>query len=354
MSDRLWRVKQDNLARFERFVAQLRNGNTEAPLESLPLELYVELTRRCNLDCPMCSHKIEMAEHRALHGNEGLDFPAELLSVYEPLLPAAAMVYTVGIGEPTLYADLPKFVSSCTAQGAFVWTNSNGIALDERLCARLVASRLSRFVFSVSGGTKESYERYHRPAKWERLWKSLAALSLAKRRARTRWPELFLNFVVMDDNIRDLPALLARLSPFGFAGVTVKPVVNMKGVLDSRADAPQLREPSPADAALLGGLAEQARLMGLAWEDHSYLETHRVAVKRDGICLHPFSTLYLTPEGDVYPCGCGEGLNGAALCVGNVRETPIERIWRGEPLEALRKRILAANQRPKRRNQSEA
>lgn len=334
----LYAVKKNNIDKLYRLIDELKAGNRSPEIRNLPAELYVELTKRCNLDCIMCSHGIEHKD--GSNGNGSGIFPEELFPAFDELLPAAAMVYTVGLGEPLLHPGLTEFIARCRKQGAFVWTNSNGMALTEELSQKLVEAGLSRFVFSISAGNKQSYEHYHRGAAWERVWKNMESLNAARLSKGERWPQIFTNFVVMDENIKELPVFMAQTLPFDLAGVSVKPIVNMHGILEKRENAPRVRHYGNGDREFLLEAKEFTRVLGCEFEDHAYKENYRNDKAR-GICLHPFSTLMVNSKGDVYPCGQGESVGGPELLLGNIRKQSLLKIWNGDVLRELRKNIIS-------------
>lgn len=339
-------LKQENISRFKRLIGELQRGAVSPVVDNLPLELYLDLTRRCNLKCIMCSHEVESLAFIKKHGSAKLDFPADKFRVFEGMLASAAMVYTVGLGEALLHKGFADFVRLCRSYGAFVWANSNAMALTEKTAGELVDASLSRLVLSVSGGTKESYEHYHRGADWNKLWKNIEGLHSARLARGQRYPQLFMNFVVMDDNLKELPGLLAQTLPFDLSGISVKPLVNMHKVLDTRKGAPVVRRHGPGDAAALEAIGDFAGVFGLELDDASYLENHRSVQKRSGICLHPFSTLMVSSSGDVYPCGQGESVGGPELVLGNIADRTLEQIWTGPELAKLRQNFIKGNYGP--------
>ncbi|MCE5242587.1 MAG: radical SAM protein [Syntrophobacteraceae bacterium] len=335
-------LKKVNIHKFRGLIEALNRGETSPRVDYHPIELYLELTKRCNLDCVMCSHGIEFRDHvkRCGGGLANTDFPENALSVFDRILPYSAMVYLVGLGEPMLHGRLTDMVRRCADAGAFVWLNSNGQKLTPQIAAKLVDSGLSRFVFSVSAGTRETYEHVHKGAKWEVFWKTVEMLSGARLSRNASWPQLFMNYVVMDENISELPLLISRIVPFEVTGISVKPLVNMGGLLDRMDNPPVVRAFWKSDETYLDQSREMARLLRLELEDHSYRENHRAENKLDGICLHPFSTLSVTALGNVYPCGQGESVGGEELVLGNIRESTLEEIWNGERLKTLRERFI--------------
>ncbi|MCX5828080.1 MAG: radical SAM protein, partial [Deltaproteobacteria bacterium] len=73
----------------------------EAPaLKPYPTKLFVELTTRCNLQCPMCLKQRHDAEF--LEGDISTDIFMTLL----PALPTLEALVLNGIGEPLLHPRL--------------------------------------------------------------------------------------------------------------------------------------------------------------------------------------------------------------------------------------------------------
>lgn len=337
-------LKMDNIQKFQGLISELKNGNTCPEVSNLPLELYIELTKRCNLDCIMCSHGIEVKRDPSKLGDNA-DFPIERFTVFDEFLPTAAMVYTVGLGEPALHKGFPDFVRKARDYGAFVWTNSNAMLLDEKVSKALVDAALSRMVLSVSAGSKKSYEHYYRGANWSRLWRNIENIHHAKLSGRAGLPQTFINYVVMDNNIRELPMLLEQMVPFDLDGIMVKPVVNMHGVLQRRKNAPSARAFAEEDKAFMDAANLMSETLGYRMEGHSYDESMR-SEKCDGICLHPFSTLTVNSAGDVYPCGQGESVGDAALLLGSVLEQSLKDIWNGPKLAEIRGRMIRRDYGP--------
>ncbi|MGW8157813.1 MAG: radical SAM/SPASM family putative metalloenzyme maturase [Desulfoprunum sp.] len=118
-------------------------------MESLyPAKIYVELTTRCNLHCPMC---VKQAEGSCIV--EG-DMP---LAVFKRLLPSLAHTRTLvlnGIGEPLLHPELEEVIR--LARGwmpadAAIGFQSNGFLLDRHRAERLMAAGLDTVCLSLDG-----------------------------------------------------------------------------------------------------------------------------------------------------------------------------------------------------------
>lgn len=116
-------------------------------MESLfPAKIYVELTTRCNLLCPMC---VKQAEGSCIV--EG-DMP---LDVFQRLLPSLAHTRSLvlnGIGEPLLHPELEEVIRLSRARmpaHGVIGFQSNGFLLDRRRAARLLAAGLDTICLSL-------------------------------------------------------------------------------------------------------------------------------------------------------------------------------------------------------------
>ncbi len=73
-------------------------------LRPYPAKLFVELTTRCNLQCPMCLKQRHDAEFV-----EG-DISADIFTALLPALPTLEALVLNGIGEPLLHPRLDDFI----------------------------------------------------------------------------------------------------------------------------------------------------------------------------------------------------------------------------------------------------
>lgn len=95
-------------------------------LRSRPQVVYVELSRRCNLACPMC-HRWELPRSSFVDMDEALIRWLEV-----ELFPTARIVDLHGLGESTLHPAFPGLVRRIAAMGPRVRlvTNLNGMSTE--------------------------------------------------------------------------------------------------------------------------------------------------------------------------------------------------------------------------------
>ncbi|KAB2887268.1 MAG: radical SAM/SPASM family putative metalloenzyme maturase [Desulfobulbaceae bacterium] len=111
-----------------------------------PEKLYVELTTRCNLHCPMCVKQADGSDIA-----EG-DLP---LDTFKRLLPSLGHIRSLilnGIGEPLLHPDLEEIISLARSRMPGLGTigfQSNGFLLDKQRAASLLQAGLDTLCLSL-------------------------------------------------------------------------------------------------------------------------------------------------------------------------------------------------------------
>lgn len=196
-----------------------RKQRAEAPMRPFPTKLYVETATQCNLACPMCV-KQTWGKDEA----EGLLVPA-LFERIRPALPHLDALILNGIGEPLLHPHLEEFISTAKGAmppGSWVGFQSNGLLIDDDRARSLVASGLDKICISVDAADPEVYRALRTGGDLERIEGAFSALLAAKKSSRASALQLGIEFVVMRDNLQELPDVLRWAAKRGvsFAIVT--------------------------------------------------------------------------------------------------------------------------------------
>ena len=108
---------------------------TPGPRRSMPDELYLEVTNRCNLKCTTCPQSWGMSEDSA-------DLTPETARELLSQLPTVRRVVLHGIGEPTLNTRLAEIIAVVKERGAYALFNTNALLLRGRLLETGVKSDL--------------------------------------------------------------------------------------------------------------------------------------------------------------------------------------------------------------------
>lgn len=188
-------------------------------LRSYPSRLFVETTTRCNMKCQMCV-KQSMGS-----GLEEGDLSLETFQAVEPALSRAEALILNGIGEPLLHPDLESFIrraKELMPAGSWVGFQSNGLLLDDVRAESLVKAGLDRICLSLDAICPDTFRKIREGGEVEDLDHAFTALHNAKKRNPGSNLRIGVEFVLMRDNVHQLPDVLAWSASRGvsFAIVT--------------------------------------------------------------------------------------------------------------------------------------
>lgn len=352
-------------AEYRRRVGIPRDRHAQPERISPPVNLSINLTRRCNLQCEMC------IQHR--HDADA----AKELNWYDPEreLPLAGWVrlldqatafrptlYVTG-GEPMVYPKFGEFIVEAKRRKLFVQIATNGTLLTRH--AELLVEHGVEIVTVSLDGPAEVHDRIRRQrGSFDRAADGIRALVAARRKRGRPVPVVGLNFTISKDNLAvigdmvplavgleadflqfqhtifDLPEHVARhnrvFSPEFAAsrGVAMLPPSVPGGEFYESGISV---EHIPAMvAALKKARSQSAGVIKLSFLPN--LSAGMIAPYY-GDLDHPFGgrcdtlwkTLRVMPDGTVSPC--------LHVVAGNISQQSVDEIWNGPSMRNYRKLI---------------
>lgn len=290
-------------------------AKTNYAKHGLPTHIEIEITNRCNLSCPYC------AASRGLISGKGRDMKfEEFKKVIDDIVSVRNYYPTLQLafrGEPFLNKDAGAMIGYARKKGLFVIVSTNGLLIDKKTAAGIVAAGLNHIVISADGATKETYEALRRGGKFEKLVEAVRLLSDEKRRAGAKLPFIELQCVIMkktEGEISDFKRLARTLNADGVKFKTYKLICLG-------------RQGGPAD--LEGYLPKNAGYSRYKREDGRL-----VAKDRAKTCSWVHDCLIYS-DGDMGPC-CGD--YDKRHVAGNVLKENFWKVWTGEDAKSLRKK----------------
>jgi MoaA/NifB/PqqE/SkfB family radical SAM enzyme len=165
---------------------------------SYPPQLVIENTSQCDQQCIHCSHK-EM-----LRPKKQMD---RLL--WEKI------VREIGANAPDTEI-WPTFYGEALGMGPEIWDridyaaavgcknlvlNSNGgLLLRQNHIDRILRSPLKRFIISIDGFKKETYEKIRFRGKWDRTYSGVQELLIRKEASGSKYPLIICQYSLMEEN----------------------------------------------------------------------------------------------------------------------------------------------------------
>lgn len=183
-----------------------------------PSKLFVEVTTRCNLSCPMC---VKQAPGGGVMKG---DLSERFFSQLEPAFPTLEGLILNGIGEPLLHPDLPAFIERAKAKmpaGGTVAFQTNGTLLKPERAERLVRAGVDRVCISLDAVSPSLTRALRRGTELTVIEQAFSNLAEAKKRAGRENPKVGLEFVLMRQNFAELPDVVSWAAEHGVSFIIV-------------------------------------------------------------------------------------------------------------------------------------
>lgn len=305
-------------------------------MRSLPQQIFLELSERCNLACVHCSK-----DYGRPAPDQERDLPWRALERLQPWLHAARFVNLNIVGESLLAPHFDAAVELCTAGGAEVSFNTNGLLFTPQRCALFVERGVHSIAMSFDGMQSNSRVR---GVGYELLRSKLALLLDARTRLGRTLPHVSLAYTLMRHNVGELVPLLEDLLPRGrIHAVHVQPLVvfyeSMRGENVYAAEAVDESVERARTVCARHGTElvlfrsrfvqdERSRpLEELVRELGPYSERYG--------CTDPFFEIKVRADGSVMSCSYGR------MCGANVLEHELDEIWNSAWYRELRLKLYA-------------
>jgi len=176
------------------------------------------VSSRCNLRCKKCGFSYDPSLAKT-----GRDLSWPILSRMKDFFEAAVEVFTFGYGEMFLYPELAPLVTVLKNHGCRTSGITNGLLIRPADVVWLVATGYDQLAFSIDGATDETMERL-RGASLTKILNVLRLIHEEKERRQSEFPRIVVNFVVQNDNYKELPALVRLLAPMKIFFMGVNPL----------------------------------------------------------------------------------------------------------------------------------
>ena len=327
--------KSDNFIKWEngqteKFKAY-RKGWVDRVYESdpgtFPLNLNVEATTRCNLECTFCTHS-SLEENQV--GDIDLESSKRIIDEAKNFggLPT---INVNGLGEPLLRKDIPEFIGYAKEHGVQdVMFHTNGTIMTEELATRLIESGLDRIIFSVDSPDKATYEKM-RPLKTSfDKYKDVEGAVLKG----TPW----------EKTVRNVHRFIDVRNKMGMK----KPIVRVTMVVTNNTvyqvqDFINLWKPV-VDHITVQDLTWRTKLLNNGtWSNKessalptNFEEIREESIKRNikFICPYLYQSVYQFYGGDVIPCSNPNARTH--MIMGRWDKTPMAEIWHGKEYQDIR------------------
>lgn len=309
-------------------------------LESLPFQLHVESTTRCNYYCRTCSKGYNPYYAEDIH-------PDILEKVRNQLMPFNCKISITGFGEPTLSSRFDEMLSMALEAGSKIEFVTNISLLNYSRIEKLVQHPV-HIQLSMDAATPELFEEIRAGSNFARILERLAMIKKLRDICLTTLHFSFI-FVALRKNIHELADVVRLAHRFGITHVGVADYSLGGREFDEQSlryeperanrcmeeaqktakelgvclDTPPPYNPSPPPPPKSSFWQKLKHAKGLFSEPDRFPRR----------CHSPWTEPYICTGGKVQPC-CAY-----AKRLGNLKEQSFEKIWNGWRYRIFRWRI---------------
>lgn len=291
----------------------------------------IELTSRCPLQCRMCCRE----------GYKSFSPKDMTLEDFKRLLPYLKEVEAVvleGWGESLLYPNLIECITLVKSQGPRVGFVTSGKTLNEAYISELVRAGVDFIGFSLSGATSETHNSIRVNSSLKDVLNSIQGFQEEKGRQKCPHPRLHLVYLLLKENIREVPALLKLARDLGMQEVVL---INLILVTNSWQEEQRVFDRE--------GIEDFEKILreaeGMAHDWKIDLQRPPLSPRDVPVCSeNPLKNLYVSVEGKVSPCVYlnpplpspfkrlfqGTEFPVEKVSFGNLLREPFDRIWNHE------------------------
>jgi radical SAM protein with 4Fe4S-binding SPASM domain len=276
-----------------------------------PYALSIEPTTACNLGCPACPSGL-----KAFTRPTGKLDPGLHRGWLDQVAKNVFYINYYFQGEPFLHPQFLDLIRDAKRKRIYTATSTNAHFIDAKKAADIVDSGLDRLIISIDGLTQETYSSYRVHGQLEKVVQAAKHLVEAKKRAKTAYPFLIFQFLVVKANEHEIPELHKLAKEIGIDEIRFKTAQ----VYDYQNG----NELIPENAAY-------SRYIRNA--DGTYRMKYR---GRDD-CWRMWSSAVITWDGKMVPC-CFD--KDASHALGSLKESTFRDIWKSASYRSFRSQIL--------------
>lgn len=169
----------------------------------LPGRLYVECTAACNISCFQACCAPETGITRTRQAGM-LDFDL-FTRVIDEAGPTLHRVDFFNYGEAFLHkraVEMCAYIKT-TFPHIYLYTSTNGLALNDEKARRLVHSGIDEVTFSIDGASQDTYVRYRQRGKFDLAVANLRAMADEKAKSGRDVPQLNWRYILFNWNDSD-------------------------------------------------------------------------------------------------------------------------------------------------------
>lgn len=277
----------------------------------LPISMSIEPTTACNLKCPHCVSGLRAFTRPT--GTLCFDLYKKIIEENKNSLIYLTLYFQ---GEPLIHKQFLAMVQYARRYQIFISTSTNGHFITDKIAKATVLSGLNKIIISLDGTTQEVYEIYRKEGKLAKVLLGTHHLIKWKRTLRKKTPKVIWQFLITKYNEHQVQEVQEIAKAMGVDKLTLKTAQ----IYDIENNGDWIPENQK--------YARYAKNRQGNWIIKNKLENQ---------CWRMWHSCVITWDGRVIPC-CFD--KDAKYALGNLRNTPLPKIWKSRSYHNFRNRIL--------------
>ncbi|MBQ9245577.1 radical SAM protein [bacterium] len=334
----------DNLRKTYSILSEKNPFNYMFP----PVRYFLELTYRCNLRCPFCFINKDRTKNEMS--------TQEWFNIIKQI-PFYSFISIVA-GEVMIRNDFFEILNyACRKTMGKVSIITNGLLLNEERINKFIDYNMLLLSVSIDGYEKHHDELRQKNGLYDNIKNNLLLLKGLKEKRQKKRPILDIKSVVLENNLDDLPLIYKEASKFNaeFYSLSFKRnnFLRQNSELESCFSEKFYKQEYPLEMYFnkehfievykeLESLSKNSKTK-LRWAPKfnstgdldrilTYFNFGNKDIKEIYYpCNIPFSSVFITPEGDLYPC--------LSYKLGNVRNTNIQKALNSKEYKDFRTKL---------------
>lgn len=297
------------------------------------LEVRMDLTHKCNISCFMCLRAAtESADTRAAD----MDWNV-FLKISREVFPRAQSLFLSCGAEPLMARHFPDALDVVREAGIpFVAFTTNGLLLSEKIIRKIIDSGVDEIYISFDGAQDATFAKIRGGASLSQLIEKVTLFNDLKETLSASKPELEFHTTLMRSNIEEIADIIQIAHDLRVPRVSAMRLTHSRELAIDEEDLSHHRELYDRCVADAQKKAEE---LGVEFKPPMMSETEEAQSAMPSaaapICLHPWATMVIFPDGGVIPCARGY-LNEK---FGSFSEDSFEDIWYGVKYSRIRRDI---------------
>jgi len=319
---------------IEKFFSKFLGRRKKRPF----LAWQIELTTRCPLRCKMCIRA------------ESADWQFQDMSFedFKKLLPYLEDVETVvleGWGESLLYKNISECIRLIKKEGSKVGFVTSGKGLTENRVSELIEAGLDFVGFSIAGTTPETHDAIRVNSHLPEVLSAVRLFREAKARQGLLRPKIHFVFLMVKDNISQVPSVPSFARQTGIEEVVLTNICHCINVWQEKNRVFVWESGENEYEKIVKQTEANARKLDIRLKRPS-LSAIDIPVCEE----NPLGNLYISAEGEVSPCVylypplpspfkrifCSREYQVKGVTFGNIFREPFSAIWNNERYENFR------------------